>query len=138
MAGYTAATDHFGLTALLLGVIMLFWQMPHFYAISIFRLKDYKAGGIPVWPARYGIKNTQIWMIAYTVLYVLAIIALAVFGKGGIAFGAVLGLLGLYWLWIEVKGLRLEKPEKWARGVFGFSLITLLVFSAMITLSPLL
>jgi len=130
VAGYIAVTDHFGLVAASLGLIMVFWQMPHFYAIGIFRLKDYKAGGLPVWPVKYGVKNTQVWILIYTILYVLAVALLVASKATNITFAIVIGLMGLYWLWLGVKGLGSERPEKWARGMFGFSLITLLVLSA--------
>ncbi len=137
VAGYTAVTGKFDATALLLGLVMIFWQMPHFYAIGIFRLKDYKAGGLPVWPVVKGIRSTQQWMLAYTILYIFAVIALATLGQAGLVFGAVIGLLGLYWLYIGAKGFRSLRPEKWARGMFGFSLVTLLIFSSALTIAPL-
>jgi protoheme IX farnesyltransferase len=130
VAGYTAVTDHFGLITAALGLVMVFWQMPHFYAIGIFRLKDYKAGGLPVWPVRYGVKSTQIWMLVYTTLYLLAIILLVASGSTNVIFAVVIGLMGLYWLWLGVRGFWSERPDKWARGMFGFSLVTLLVLSA--------
>lgn len=136
-AGYAAVTGKFDATALLLGLVMIFWQMPHFYAIGIFRLKDYKAGGLPIWPVIKGVKSTQKWILAYTFLYVLSVIALSVFGKAGWLFGIGIGLLGVYWLYIGAKGLRSLKPEKWARGMFGFSLVTLLIFSSVLTIAPL-
>jgi protoheme IX farnesyltransferase len=98
VAGYTAVTGRFDTTALLLGLVMLFWQMPHFYAIGIFRHDDYKAAGLPIWPVRKGVRSTQKWIIAYTLLYVLAVIALGVIGAAGAVFTGVLGVLGLYWL----------------------------------------
>jgi heme o synthase len=49
-----------------------------------------------------------------------------------------MGVLGLYWVWLGVKGFRTLQPEKWARGMFGFSLVTLLVLSAGVAASPLL
>lgn len=138
VAGYVAVTGHIDMTALVLGLVMIFWQMPHFYAIGIFRLKDYKAGNVPVWPVRYGVKNTQIWMLVYTMLYAIAIVLLGVVGSTGVMFVVILGLLSLYWAWRGERGLRTERPETWARGMFGLSLIVLLVFSVGIALSPLL
>lgn len=136
-AGYVAVTGRFDMVALALSLVMVFWQMPHFYAIGIFRRKDYKAGRLPVWPVRYGVKNTQIWMIIYAALYLLAITFLALVGSlGGVAF--ILWAMGLFWVWRGVRGLSNQTPEKWARGMFGFSLITLLVLSAGIAVAPLL
>lgn len=138
MAGYTAVTNSFDGTVLLLGLVMLAWQMVHFYAIAIFRREDYAAGGLPVWSVRYGVRSTQYWIIAYTVLYLASIDWLDARGDMGAVFLWVMGLLGVYWLYRGITGLRVVKPDKWAKGMFGFSLITLLVFSAMVALSPLL
>ena len=138
VAGYTAVTGRFDLAALLLGLVMIFWQMPHFYAIGIFRRDDYAAADIPVWPVKYGVRSTQVWILIYTALYLLAVVALALFGHGGAVFVAVVSLMGAYWLWRGVAGFSHLDPAKWARGMFGFSLITLLVLSAAIAASPLL
>ncbi|MDB5181323.1 MAG: protoheme farnesyltransferase, partial [Candidatus Saccharibacteria bacterium] len=47
-AGYTAATGQFDSAALILFLIMAIWQLPHFYAIGIFRRDDYAAAGVPI------------------------------------------------------------------------------------------
>jgi len=136
VAGYVAVTDKFGMVALALALVMIFWQMPHFYAIGIFRRKDYTAGGLPVWPVRYGVKNTQAWIIIYTILYLLAVVLLTVVGSLGVISGILVGAMGLYWVRLGIRGFGSQAPEKWARGMFGFSLITLLVLSAVIALAP--
>jgi protoheme IX farnesyltransferase len=145
VAGYVAVTGRFDLTALLLALVMVFWQMPHFYSIGIFRRDDYAAGGLPIWPVVKGVRSTQIWMLVYTTLYVLAVLALALFGNsgvrhgsGGLVFGVVIGALGLYWLLRGMAGLRAQEPAKWARGMFGLSLITLLALSVGVAFAPLL
>jgi heme o synthase len=138
VAGYTAVTGRFDLTALLLFLVMVFWQMPHFYAIAIFREKDYAAANLPVWSVAKGVRSTQHWMIFYTILYVLAVVALGVVGAAGAVFTGVVGVLGVYWLWRGLHGFKTAEPVKWARGMFGFSLIVLLVQSAVLALAPLL
>jgi protoheme IX farnesyltransferase len=136
-AGYVAVVEHFDMTALALALVMLCWQMPHFYAIGIFRQKDYKAGGLPIWPVRYGVKNTQVWIIIYALLYLFATILLTFVGSLGLV-ALIVWAMGLYWVLRGLRGFRTQAPEKWARGMFGFSLITLLVLSAVIALSPVL
>ncbi|MBZ2279521.1 protoheme IX farnesyltransferase, partial [Buchnera aphidicola] len=46
--GYTAVSNNLDLCCLLLYITIIFWQMSHFYSISIFRIKDYKNANIPV------------------------------------------------------------------------------------------
>lgn len=138
VAGYTAVTNRFDLTALLLGLLMVFWQMVHFYAIAIFRVKDYAAGKLPVWSVRYSVKSTQQWIIFYTLVYLIAVVHLSLLASAGWVFLIVIGGMGLYWLVLGLKGFRHESPEKWARGMFGFSLITLLVLAAGVAFAPLL
>lgn len=131
-AGYVAVTGRFDGTALLLALIMLAWQMAHFYAIGIYRLKDYKAGGMPVWPARYGVRNTQMWILVFIGMFILLAELL-----NNPVFTAT-ALAGLYWLYHGVKGVRSEKTEAWARGSFGVSLWVLLVFAAALCVAPVL
>lgn len=138
VAGYVAVTNRLNMTALLLGLAMTFWQMGHFYSIAIFRRKDYAAGNLPVWSVRYGINNTQKWLLFYVMLYVVTALGLASQISKGWALGVSIGLLGLYWLYRGFAGFKTLEPEKWARGMFGLSLVVLLVFSGAIALLPLL
>ncbi len=138
VAGYTAVTGRFDLTALLLGLVMVFWQMVHFYAIAIFRKKDYAAAKLPVWAVRYGVRSTQRWMLVYTVLYLIVIVYLAIYASTGWVFGVVVSALGVYWLYRGVSGFKALQPGTWARGMFGFSLVNLLALSALLASSAVL
>ncbi len=57
--GYCAVTGQFDTGALILLLIFSLWQMPHSYAIAIFRFKDYQAANIPVLPVIKGISVTK-------------------------------------------------------------------------------
>jgi protoheme IX farnesyltransferase len=137
-AGYSAVTTRFDATAVALALVMVCWQMAHFYAIGIYRLKDYKAGGLPVWPTRYGVRNTQAWIIAYIVLYLVAVDWLDATGNMGAVFFWTASLSGLYWLGWAVIELRSQAAEIWARRVFSLSLMLLLVLASGVALSPVL
>jgi len=137
VVGYVAVTGKIDMTALLLGLAMTFWQMGHFYSIAIFRRKDYAAGNIPVWSVRYGVKSTQKWLLFYVVLYFAAVLWLAVVTPAGWMFGGIMSSIAAYWLYRGFAGFRSLEPQKWARSMFGLSLIILLAFSASIAFIPL-
>ncbi len=50
MIGYTAVANQFDLAALLIFLGYALWQMPHSWAIAIYRFDDYKNAGIPILP----------------------------------------------------------------------------------------
>jgi heme o synthase len=134
-AGYTAITGSFSAVPIALILVMVCWQMAHFYAIGIYRVKDYTAGGLPIWPVRYGVRSTQWWILLYVFLYIIAIDWLDTAANMGAVFFWSMVLLGLIWLGLGISGRRSQAPEKWARRMFGFSLIVLLMLAAGITVS---
>ena len=135
VAGYTAVTGQFDPGALLLFLIMVFWQMPHFYAIGIYRLKDYRAAGLPIWPVKYGARNTKRQMLLYIILFIVANARLSLDGYAGKTYALVAMLLGLWWLYRAAQGYKVGDDVKWARNMFGISLIVLLGFSTMLALN---
>lgn len=135
VAGYTAVTNHFDLGALLLFLIMTFWQMPHFYAIAIYRLKDYQAANIPVLPSVKGIFATKIHIVLYGVAFLVAACLLTFFGYTGYLYLIGVFLTGAIWLGISLRGFWLKDSTAWARRVFFFSLITVLLLSVLLSIN---
>ena len=134
VAGYTAVTNLIDTGAILLFLILVFWQMPHFYAIAVYRLEDYKKAGIPVLSVVKGISTTKKQILFYTAGFILASLLLSFFGYTGYTYAIVIGILGLWWLKMAIDGFKTENDIQWARKVFKFSLIVTLVFSALISL----
>lgn len=134
VAGYVAATNVLGLEAFTLFLIMVFWQMAHFYSIAIYRLKDYKAAGVPVWSVKYGVPNTKNWIIFYVSLFSLSVIAMTVFGYDGMVFLIIMGLVALNWLRLAFKGFSTKDNVAWAKQIFLYSLITLVSLCALLPL----
>lgn len=137
-AGYTAVTNNFDLGALILFLILFFWQMPHFYAIAMFRLRDYTAAQLPVMPVKRGALVTKRYILFYMGAFIIAALALTVFGYTGYSYFVVMAVLGVAWLRIGLQGLTARDDEKWARKVFGFSLLVLTLFSVMLSVDRLL
>lgn len=134
VAGYTAATAHIDTAAIILFLSMIFWQMPHFFSIAIFRAPEYKAAKIPVLPLKRGIAETKLRILGYTVLFVLASLSLYFYHYSSVTYLVVMAAASLYWLVTGIRGLNTPNPEKWARKMFGVSLLVLLAFSLVLSL----
>jgi heme o synthase len=132
VAGYTAAAGMLDGGALILFAILTFWQMPHFYSIAMFRSKEYAAAGIPVLPLVKGMRVTRLYIMLYIVAFIGAIGALTAFGYAGYVYLAPAIVLGLLWFFKGLSGLNTMEDEKWARMMFGYSLLALLGSSVMI------
>jgi protoheme IX farnesyltransferase len=125
LVGYCAVTDSFDLGAFLLFLIMVLWQMPHFYAIAIYRYNDYVRAGIPVLPVKKSIHITKIHMVLYTIAFIIAALLLTLMGFTGYVYFTVAGLLGLTWLALTIQGFKATSDAVWARKVFLFSLVVI-------------
>ncbi len=138
VAGYTAVTGHFDAGAWILFFIFVLWQMPHFYAIAMYRFDDYKKAGLPVLPVVKGTQQAKIQVLAYIVAFIIACSLLTVGGYTGIVYLIVVSLVGLYWLWIGVKNYNKLSDKAWGRKMFLFSLVVTLVVAIMLSVGPVL
>ncbi|WKE63911.1 heme o synthase [Gallaecimonas kandeliae] len=134
LAGYVAVTNQLDLGAGILFLIFSLWQMPHSYAIAIFRLKDYSAASIKVLPVAKGILVAKHHIVAYIVLFVMASLALTLTGYTGYFYLAAAMVLGGYWLCLAVRGYKAQDDVSWARKVFGFSILTVTLLSLMMSI----
>ncbi len=132
VVGYAAVTDRFDLGALLLFLILFLWQVPHFYAITIYRLNDYKNACIPVLPVvNHNITYTKWSMLVYACAFALAAILPSLLHYTGMVYFIVALALSLTWVGLIIKGFRAKNNSLWARRVFLFSIIVITVLSMM-------
>lgn len=131
-AGYTALTGTFDAGAIILFLILFFWQIPHFYAIAMFRRDDYKSAKLPVWSVVYGMEGTKRQTLASVILFTVSALLLTPFGYAGWVY--LIGMLGLSIWWIVVGLMTYKKLDyaKWAGKMFGVSLVILLAMCALI------
>jgi len=134
LAGYCAVTNRFDLGALILLLIFSLWQMPHCYAIAIFRLDDYASTDIPVVPVRQGILAAKRHIAGYVVAFVAATLMLTLGGYTGYDYLAVAATLGLCWLYLAWAGFRTADDGRWAKGLFVFSFMSIFALSIMMSI----
>jgi protoheme IX farnesyltransferase len=128
VAGYTAVSDRIDTAAIALFLIMVLWQMPHFFAIAIYRLDEYKAAEIPVLPATKGIAATKTQMVLYILAFIAAVLILPLAGYTGSFYAAAAAILAISWLWLCLQGLHIESSQDkiWAKKMFAYSLVVIM------------
>lgn len=136
--GYAAVTGLVDPALIIVFLILFFWQFPEFYSIAIYRRKEYKAAGVPVMTVIKGNDNTIIQIFIYTILYVISTLSLTLLGYTGWVYFAVMLLSGVYWLVLAAKGFSVSNKEKWARKMFTFSMVAILLLCVMLSVGPLL
>lgn len=132
VAGYTAISGQFDGGALSLLVLLVVWQMPHFYAIAIYRRAEYKAAGIPLLSVTKGALVTRRRIMIYLFLFLLVVPLPFLLGYTGIVYlVAALGL-AIGWLVVAFKEYSDADISRWARRIFRYSLIILLAMPVLL------
>jgi len=136
VVGYCAVSNQLDLGALLLFLIMVLWQMPHFYAIAMYRFDDYAAVSMPVLPIKKGAFLTKIQMLLYIIAFIAATLMLTILGYTGYFYMAAAAIFGSAWLWVCLKGFNTDNDKRWARSMFLVSLVVITGWCITIIVSP--
>ncbi len=125
MAGYVAISGHLSIGAWLIFLLIFTWQMPHFYAISLFRRKEYAAAAVPVLGVVKPFQTVKNYMLLYIVLYVSVIAAMIATETARPAAGMLLLAGAAYWVYVFM--MTKGDQDKWAKSIFGASLVLTLI-----------
>lgn len=131
VVGYCSVSNQLDSGAAIVFLILFFWQIPHSYAIAIYRLQDYAAANIPVLPVRKGIAFTKQVMLLFVAICAIVGLLPSVFADTGWLYAIVAALLGLAWMIRAIKGFTQDNSRQWARGMFLFSIIYISAISIM-------
>ena len=133
LMGWTAVRGEIEAAGLALFLILFCWQMPHFIAISIYRLTDYEQAGLKTVPGTYGMQSALRQSFLWSVAMVLASLSLTPLRIAGGIYLTIASLLGVGFLWYALAGYRAPQRNRWARRFFLYSLVYLtLLFAALL------
>jgi protoheme IX farnesyltransferase len=134
--GYCAVSGTVDLGAILLFAFLFLWQPPHFWALGIRRMEEYRAAGFPLLPVVKGTYVTKISMVRYVVLLVPVTVMLTAYGYVGYLFLFTSTILGLIWAFMSIKGFKAtgEAEVVWAKRMFLFSLLYLTLLSFLMVI----
>ncbi len=117
--------------AWVLFAIVFLWTPPHFWAIAIFRRREYEAAGFPMMPSVVGDQGTRWRSLGYAVLLIPTSLAPVWLGYLSPAFGLAAGVLGGLFVASVGRSLVMQRPI-YDRRVFRDSIVYLtLLFLAM-------
>ncbi len=136
MVGWAAVTGGVSIESMTLFAIIFIWTPPHFWALALYRARDYERVGVPMLPVVAGKAETRRQILIYSVLLAPLGLAPWFIGLGGVGYlvtGATLGIVFL-WLAIDVYRIRGEGRDSDARAkrLFLFSIFYLFALFAVL------
>ncbi len=122
--GWAAMTGEVGHEALILFLIIFLWTPPHFWALALYRVEDYRKSGLPMLPVTHGNEFTRLQIFLYTLVLFAACVMPFVFQMSGWLYLVAAVVLSVMFTWYGFKLWR-EYSDELARKTFRFSLIHL-------------
>ena len=98
--GWTAVTGSVDGGGLLLVLIIFVWTPPHFWALAIDRMEEYRKVDIPMLPVTHGETYTKVHILLYTIIMIITTILPYLIGMSNIFYlfsALALGAGFLYW-----------------------------------------
>jgi protoheme IX farnesyltransferase len=130
LIGWTSVTGHFDLLPLALFAILFLWQPPHFWALALMRVDEYRAAGFPMLPVVRGEAVTKRQMALYTIALVGVSLWPYFLGAVGLLYLDVAVPLGIGYLALTVNFIARPITAHSARQLFLYSVCYLgLLFS---------
>lgn len=132
LLGWAAITGEVGSEALILVLIIFLWTPPHFWALALYRVEDYRKSGLPMLPVTHGSEFTRLQILLYTFLLMAACLLPFVIGMSSWLYLAVAVILSAGFIAYAVALMR-NYSDDLARKTFRFSLIHLsALFAALL------
>ncbi len=132
LLGWAAMRNDVGPEALALVLIIFLWTPPHFWALALYRVEDYRRSGLPMLPVTHGSDFTRLNVLLYTLVLFAATLLPFIIGMSGWLYLAAAVVLGV---WFIVYGWMLWRnySDALARKTFRFSIWHLsLLFAALL------
>ena len=130
--GWAAMRNDVGPEAMVMCLIIFLWRPPHFWALALYRVEDYRRAGLPMLPVTHGSDFTRLNVLLYTLVLFAATLLPFIIGMSGwlyLASAVVLGAMFIAYGWM----LWRDYSDALARKTFRFSLWHLsLLFAALL------
>ncbi len=119
--GWAAARGEVGPESLIMCLIIFLWTPPHFWALALYRVEDYRRSGLPMLPVTHGSEYTRLHILLYTLILFAATLLPFLVGMSRWIYlvGAIgLGLGFIFYAWRLMR----QYSDGLARATFRFSI----------------
>jgi protoheme IX farnesyltransferase len=130
--GWAAIADAVPAEAWLLVLIIFIWTPPHFWALALYRTRDYENSGLPMLPVTHGQQFTRLHILLYSIALMATTALPFVIGMSGWLYFLCAMALGALFVWYSWKLYR-QYSDELSRKLFRFSILYLsLLFAALL------
>ncbi|QRM54563.1 heme o synthase [Sinorhizobium sp. BG8] len=135
MIGWACVTGGVSIESIVLFLITFLWTPAHFWALALFKMRDYDAVGVPMLPNVAGEATTKTQILIYAVLTAVISVIPSCLGFASLAYGVFAAAMGLGFVWYSIGVLRMPESDRVmrpAKKLFAFSILYLFaIFSAL-------
>lgn len=130
--GWVAVTGEISPDSLLLFLIIFAWTPPHFWALALYRTKEYAKAGVPMLPVTHGEKYTRLHVLLYTIILLIVSVLPFLTRMCGLIYLASALVLGGLFLYYAIR-IHLAYSDALAKKTFRYSIIYLsALFAALL------
>jgi heme o synthase len=130
MIGWACVTGGVSIDSIVLFLIIFLWTPAHFWALALFKMKDYGAAGVPMLPNVSGIDTTKKQIVLYAVLTAITGVIPSLTGLSSVYYGAFAGCLGAAFIYYSIGVYRMDEADVRmlaAKKLFAYSIAYLFV-----------
>jgi len=130
--GWTAVTGEIASDALLLFLIIFAWTPPHFWALALYRKKEYASIGMPMLPVTHGDQFTRLHVLLYTIILCIVTVLPYVTQMSGLIYLVSSTALNAIFMYYAIEIYR-NYSDALAKSAFRYSILYLaLLFVALL------
>jgi len=122
--GWTAVTGEIASDALLLFLIIFAWTPPHFWALALYRKKEYASIGMPMLPVTHGDQFTRLHVLLYTIILCIVTILPYVTQMSGLIYLGGSTILNAIFMYYAIEIYR-NYSDQLAKSAFRYSILYL-------------
>ncbi len=133
MIGWACVTGGVSIESIVLFLITFLWTPAHFWALALFKMKDYADVGVPMLPNVAGEKTTKHQIMIYAVLTAIISVMPSCLGFASLGYGIFAAAMGAVLVWYSLGVLRMPEADNRmvpAKKLFAYSILYLFAIFA--------